>query len=209
MLKTYTINTDDPSDLKKHITILQKLRKRKLRNLGYNEVTFHSSKYSLDKIMPLIEGILSTDISSVYNLDKISTNYYVYAHCDPTRPINCQHDIREFFLATKYNLKHIPFYIGKGTGNRCYDLNRNDSHRKIRTKLTNSNKEISVVKLYENLTAEQAICFESKLIDILGLRALNTTGYLVNLDEGVNANKRRLLYPPETRKYLKVNGYSM
>ena len=52
--------------------------------------------------------------------------HYVYAHCDPTENEisvkNSKHGLLVF--AASIGLKHKPFYIGMGCGNRAFDLSR-------------------------------------------------------------------------------------
>lgn len=95
-------------------------------------------------------------------------------------------------FAASIGMKHIPFYVGKGTGNRYKDLNRNETHRKIRQKLNKFNKDIEVEIVKDNLTEKEALILESKLIDIFGL--LPNGGRLVNLDEGIKSEERKSRY---------------
>lgn len=86
----------------------------------------------------------------------------------------------------------MPFYIGKGKGTRSTDLNRNETHRKVRQKIQKFGKDIIVFKIAENLTEKEALILESKLIDIFGLMSFK--GRLVNLDEGIAVKERRQKY---------------
>lgn len=107
-------------------------------------------------------------------------------------------------------INHVPFYIGKGTGDRLYQFDRNDSHRKIRSRIKDEGKEIVSIKLIENVSETEAFVLESKLIDILGLKATSKHGLLVNLDEGLLPNERRSLYPSfkgKMNRLLRRNGY--
>lgn len=118
--------------------------------------------------------------------------YYVYAHCDPGFKIALKKNGKTTFAAT-LGMEYVPFYIGKGSGNRAYDLNRNESHRKVRQKIQRFGKDVAVTILKDGLTELEALCIESKLIDIFGLIS-QRDGHLVNLDEGVSPNERRKLY---------------
>ena len=141
-------------------------------------------------------NIYNFDISCIYedlNLDQ-SKNYYVYLHLDPTNPIeNNTRKPKHLFYAA-IGCKYLPFYVGKGSNNRAYDLNRNELHRKIRQRIRKSNNDVEVFILKDNLTELEALCLESKLIDIMGLKAHYQYGLLVNLDEGYRSHERRQLY---------------
>lgn len=206
---TLQVDKDDLKDIKKKIWTLQKLRKKKMQEFGYIGTKFNTSKFDFNQILNKFDSILNTDITSVIQADNTDKSYYVYMHCDPTKKIHINHSAKEGFLAIKYNLTYVPFYVGKGQSNRLYDFNRNDSHRKIRTYIRKKDKEIIPVKIQENLTELEALSLESKLIDILGLKSINQYGMLVNLDEGNNSLNRRMLYPIDTRIILSSNGYKL
>jgi hypothetical protein len=87
---------------------------------------------------------------------------------------------------------HFPFYIGKGTEDRAYQLNRNDTHRKVKQRILSEGRNIEITILQDGLTEREALMLESKLIDILGIKA--NYGSLCNLDEGINVDERRALY---------------
>jgi hypothetical protein len=207
MIVTYEVDYDDPNQLKKIAYKLLHRRNKVLQEKGYNGISFNGSNLHVGKVMPLFEDIYNTDLSSVYERSSISTNYYVYLHCDPTKKIHVSVDIKHLFLASKFNISHVPFYVGKGIGNRWQHLDRNDSHRKIRSKLIKQSLDIKPIKIIDNLSETQALEIESKLIDILGLKALSEFGMLVNLDEGHNAKERRSLYTEPCLQVLRRNGF--
>jgi hypothetical protein len=192
--KTLIVDLDDISDLKANITFLQKKRKNLLQKLGYTHINFMGSKTNIEKILPIIEEIYLTDISNLYKEKDNLEKYYVYLHCDTTKPLQILKSLKDYWLAIKFKINYQPFYVGKGTGNRYLDTNRNDSYRKIKTNIEKSQKEISIIKIKENISEIEALSIESKLIDILGLKALSQEGYLVNLDEGFFPIERRKLY---------------
>lgn len=145
------------------------------------------------RIFNACNTIYDTNISSVYKNVKfdMSPIYYVYTHSDPDAKITAGRYGRSTFAAT-IGLSKLPFYIGKGAGNRAYELNRNETHRKFRQTLHKFNKEIEVSIFKSGLTEVEALMIESKLIDIFGIIA--TGGKLVNLDEGINSKERQMLY---------------
>lgn len=199
---------NNPSELKKLISVLQNRRKNVLRSLGYDQINFNGSKYNITTILPAIE--------EMYNVNNCTSgNYYIYAHCNPLKPLAITTNLKHLFLATKFpSIKYEPFYIGKGTGNRAYDLSRNDSHRKIRSNIIKYKKDIDVCILENYLSEDSALAKESKLIDILGLISLSKHGMLANLDEGVDYSYRREQYKSADNadlilKILAKNGYKV
>lgn len=144
-------------------------------------------------------NIYNADISDLYsdlNLNE-SKKYYVYTHSEQYKKIavgKC--GITTF--AASLGMTHIPFYVGKGIGSRANDLNRNETHRKIRQKLKKFDKDIVVEIVKDNLTEKEALILESKLIDIFGL--LPNGGRLVNLDEGIKSDERKLRYIKQLSK---------
>lgn len=147
-------------------------------------------------------SIIDTDISNIYqhsNLDE-ERKYYVYAHLNPRKKIlGGKYGVTTF--GASLGMTHFPFYIGKGTDNRCENLNRSETHRKMVQTIKASGGEpiVFVVKL--NLNESEALQLESKLIDIFGLIPQN--GLLANLDEGMKPQERRKLYESS---YLKLRG---
>ena len=152
----------------------------------------------------LCQEIFETDISSIYAglpLDE-TRKYYVYAHLNSSRCIAVRKDGVTSFGAT-IGMKFFPFYVGKGCGDRCWDINRSEVHRKISQYLRGLEKEIEVVKLRADLSESEALQMEAKLIDIFGL--IPYGGYLANLDEGYHAEARRLLYDSAFRNLKRIN----
>jgi hypothetical protein len=146
--------------------------------------------------------ILNTDISEIYkhnNFDE-ERKYYVYAHLNTRKKIlGGKYGVTTF--GASLGMTHFPFYIGKGTDNRCENLNRSETHRKMVQTIKASGSEPIVFVIKSNLSESEALQLESKLIDIFGLIPQN--GLLSNLDEGMKPQERRKLY--ETA-YLKLRG---
>lgn len=89
--------------------------------------------------------------------------YYVYALKDPrTNPV-------------------LPFYVGKGTGNRAWEHTINiDATRKGRRiqEIIDAGYEVVTTKMADGLTEEQALRLEAELIAAFGTEA--TGGFLTN-----------------------------
>ena len=113
----------------------------------------------------------------------------MYSHLDPTKKIAIEYNPKTTFGAT-IGMSHIPFYIGKGTGERYSDFSRNDTHRKVRQHLSPASPLAMIIR--QGLTEVEALSLEDKLIDIFGLKVFG--GYLTNLDEGYHSSERRKLY---------------
>jgi hypothetical protein len=212
-IETFTVDTDNPQDIIRVTKRLNLIRHVLMRNLGHENVTMHGNNYSMKKMMPMMEDILDSDISALYpDLDDTKRDYYVYAHCDPMSIIKLKDspDLRLLAVCMRFpQMRFMPFYIGKGCGDRSEQLNRNEGHRKIRTRILAAKTDIDVVKLAENLTEREALSLESKLIDILGLKLLSKKAFLVNLDEGAHPIARRCLYGENKflTQFLKRNGF--
>jgi len=146
--------------------------------------------------------IYNTDISHLYGEQSTEEKYYVYCHCDPSRNIAIhKHGVSTF--AATLGLKYLPFYVGMGQGNRAFDFDRNETHRKYRQKIQALGLDVSPVIIKDGLSRSEALSLESKLIDIFGLIVNN--GFLVNLDEGKNNKDRRNLYSEELIKISRIN----
>jgi hypothetical protein len=173
--------------------IINVLKSKKGELFKLNSPDQLSRKDRFKKMFDACQGIIDTDISRVY--DSLSLNedkiYYVYAHLDPSKSIAIGNNAKSTFAAT-FGMKYRPIYIGKGIGDRYLDLNRNETHRKIRQKLKSCGKDLIPFKIKEGLSEKEALCLESKFIDIFGV--IGKTGTLVNLDEGVNAKERQKYY---------------
>jgi hypothetical protein len=210
MKKIIEINWDNPTELKKWAAKINARRLKILHDLGYQEIQFVGNKYHAPIILDVINSIMNTDISNVYSNVVGDDMYYVYVHCNPLKPLKVRNDAKHCFLALRFNLTHEPFYVGKGIGSRYVDLNRNDSHRKIRSQILASEQEVMAIRVNENMTENEALAVESKLIDILGLKSYSRHGLLVNLDEGVAAKERRNYYRHSAAKnFLKKNGFNL
>lgn len=100
--------------------------------------------------------------------------YYVYAYCDPRKPVN---DFMSGFQ---------PFYIGKGTKGRMFDHIQNRKGRNpIFANKINKIKSLGltpiVMKVKEFLTEDEAFQLEKDLIAQFGMYPI---GCLCNLTEG-------------------------
>jgi len=195
--KTFIVDWDDYEQVSK----LGNTIKSRLGEINPNRISKHQKDRN---ILDACCQIMTTDLTSLYDSLELDDSpiYYVYAHTDPSKKIAVGISGITTYAAT-LGMQFIPFYIGKGTGDRCYDTNRNETHRKIKQKLASFNKQIEIVKLFTGLTERQALSIESKLIDIFGL--IPCGGLLTNLDEGFLATERRFLYKEQFLTLSKLN----
>ena len=116
------------------------------------------------------------------NTDDTEKRFYVYAHIDPRKPT-----LKLSPLGIQ--LPGTPFYIGKGTDQRAYDLKRNDGHRKILSAIRADGypDDIIVHILKKRLTEKRALALEAKLIYFFGsvYEHADRTGCLINLADHI------------------------
>jgi hypothetical protein len=140
----------------------------KLKNKGHSIESKHRLKE--------LEAVLAMDWSECFaGLDQ-ERKYYVYAHVFDGKSIGS---------VCNMDFGGIPFYIGKGTGGRAFDLKRNEGHGKeLKSLLSCGKNAANIVRLLKSeLTEAEAYELESKLIYFFGTRFDGSPGgCLVNLD---------------------------
>jgi len=110
----------------------------------------------------------------------MENKYYVYALLDPRKPGSFKYENHTF--------QFEPFYIGKGTANRLnhhvYARNREISFKnnKIKKIFLKGLTPIAL-KVKDKLTENEALNFEAKLVDLIGLKIENK-GPLTNINPG-------------------------
>lgn len=129
----------------------------------------------------------------------MENNYYVYIYLDPRKPGKWEYDGVIF--------NHQPFYIGKGIGNRMTNHLRPYLLRDTTIKANIINKILqetqnppSILKIYENLTNEEAIDREIKMIEYFG-RIDKKTGILANMSKGGEGAVDRVLEKSVDKSY--------
>jgi hypothetical protein len=130
--------------------------------------------------MKYLPALLAQDWSGIYppNPNDGRREFYVYAHVDP----------RKWIVTIQGSIQSLggtPFYIGKGVGNRAFDLKRNQGHGKhLRLLLDAGFEPNDIVKVaFNQLTEAKAYEIEAKLICFFGtIYDATGNGVLMNLD---------------------------
>ena len=90
-------------------------------------------------------------------------NYYVYCYMDPRKPGRYYYDgIDVCFLWQ-------PFYIGKGKGRRIKKGLYCNTNSNVKKNKINKIKDVIYIKLFENLSEENALSIEEKIINSIGV----------------------------------------
>lgn len=109
--------------------------------------------------------------------------FYTYIYLDPRYPGKYKYE--------EYEFDYKPFYVGKGTGTRCYRQAEKARIHKLKPsfkrsylkKLFNLGLKPIIIKVHDNISEELALEKEIKLIKLIGRRKYNE-GYLTNISEG-------------------------
>jgi len=116
--------------------------------------------------------------------------FYVYVYLNPLAP--------GYYTCDDMAFKFKPIYVGKGCGNRLfYHLNEakkdyevvNSEKVDLIRKILDSGKNPVVYKIKENLTNNEAMCIEKKLIDTFGIT--REDGILTNISKGGVVHKHQ------------------
>ena len=131
-------------------------------------------------------------------------SYYVYIYMDPRKRINGVYDGLDF------SFLYEPFYIGKGKDDR-YISHVKDYRLCKKSYLSNKIKNIKsddidpiIVKIFENLSEEDAFFIEKNLITSIG-KKINKSGPLVNIVDG-GGGVSGLIHTDESRIKMSLKG---
>jgi hypothetical protein len=116
----------------------------------------------------------------------MTNEFYVYCYLDPSKKQN--------FETSLISVIYKPLYIGKGKKDRykhginaINELNAALTNKRLFCKLRNlqnNNFPPLVIKIFENLTNEEALNIEEKLIFELGRKTFDNNGILLNIALG-------------------------
>lgn len=157
-------------------------------------------------LIPLLRQNWKPAFSGLFDLEP---KYYVYAHVDPSKKRFPAHKEAGGIYPGR------PFYIGKGCGNRAYDLKRNQGHGKILRRVLqadySSDQIVHIVR--DGLSEIEALELESKLVYFFGiiydtLSGRKPSGWLVNLDIPTRPffEREMIKKPPVSFKSNPVSG---
>lgn len=192
MEKQFTLDWDSPKEITRLISVLHQ-RKRDLE--GYTGKKQRAQE-TLDLMLKIWDSETPLEGKSLSSEDK----FYVYAHYSVShrQEFPSKRSGLEMFCH-RIGLPAVPFYIGKGCGNRCSNKERNKGHQLVRSFSEDSGSETVSQILFQDLTEIQSLVLEGKLIDIIGQRVIKT-GPLTNLDEGYKPRIRRRGYSTQLGK---------
>ena len=169
------INQLRPSDFDN----LDEARKAVFKMNSSNILSLRNLNEPYTSRLGYFDALMAQDWSHVYPDECQSGEFYVYAHVNPSA--------RVFIASKKFggNYGGEPFYIGKGCGNRAYNLKRNQGHGKMIKQCLdsgwNSNDIVKIVM--GGISEKKALEIESKLIHFFGtLYEERPHGILLNLE---------------------------
>jgi len=131
----------------------------------------HADKY--------LKVLMNQDWSHLFDGDE-EEKYYVYIHLKPSSK-----KLTFICEGLDLNLNGFPFYVGKGCGDRAWDLKRNQGHGAILRDLNLAGCTPSDIVhiVATEITEAKALEIESKLIYLFGTKyESDRKGVLVNLD---------------------------
>ena len=151
--------------------------------------------------MKYLPCLLTQDWSRLFpNTEESSKRYYVYAHIDPReKPTQ--------LTALRIILKGSPFYIGKGCGNRAFDLKRNQGHAKIIANIRAAGfPDFTISQIILNdLSEREALILEAKLIYMFGSIYDETIqGCLLNLADHIKPSFQNTMQKLPSRNAWKA-----
>lgn len=132
------------------------------------------------------------------SISTLEDSFYVYVLCDPTIPGK--------YIHGEFTFDYEPFYIGKGRGIRMYTHSCNSHLKNTKTikraklvKIKKAGLKPIKIKLFKNLTEEDAFQKETELIFLIGRRDLGL-GTLCNLTNGGEGNSGRVMSEEEKKQ---------
>lgn len=123
--------------------------------------------------------------------------YYVYVFLDPRKKGN--------FVYDNVSFEYEPFYVGKGKGDRIqnslHDVNNSKNKTQLIHEIISSGLYPISLKLYNNVSNENAYKLERELIRKIG--RLNENSVLVNITKGSTSHKKST---PINKKFNSKSG---
>lgn len=150
-----------------------------------------------------LNALIMQDWSHLYPESESSDDrFYVYVHTDPREKVFVTND------RCGGNYKGTPFYVGKGTGSRAFDLKRNQGHgKRIRQVLDAGYTQDDIVHIaFSGLTESKAFELESKLVYFFKTIYEAENGTLYNLDVPVRPEFCGVMTKLATARLFRQDG---
>lgn len=197
--KVFTVDWDDPSELIKLVSFL---------HCRHRELTGHKSKreQSLEELAIALQ-IWEAPVEIKDSSRSLEKDFYLYIHYyKPGEGWPGKKNYKNMFCQY-LGMNGTPFYVGKGCKERVRNKKRSFSHSYLTNTLSAQGADFEVQVFKDNLSEQEALVMEGKIIDILGQTVLKN-GPLTNLDPGYKTKERRKFYAPQLEELHQIFGPS-
>lgn len=199
-IRMFTVDFDNYDSVNKVWTSLQGRRANLAKEGG---ILKQSKKMDRAILLDSCHQILSADISFLFDTEKYDAEpkYYVYFHCTTRKPLHLKNGACPAIVAfaASLGLKHSPYYVGKGCGDRAFKKERNNLHRVVSLQEQTREPEVFI---YKNKSASSATAggknaYEIRL-DVLGMaHKMVETKYLTEVAYSQASAGNKLPRAPE------------
>jgi hypothetical protein len=195
--KILKVDWDDPVNI---LQLISNLHSR------HRELTNFKSKreQTLEKLSIALQ-IWETPIEIKDASKSLDKDFYLYIHYyKPSIGWPGKKNFKNIFCQY-LGMSGIPFYVGKGCNDRIKVKKRNSSHSYLTRTISEQGCDFEVQIFKDNLTEQESLILEGKIIDILGQTVLKN-GPLTNIDPGYRFKERRKMYETNLKELYKIYG---